>query len=68
MGNMWKRIFATKTGSKTELSNKLSSIDKPAINRALKERALEIESLRRYDRGEKTIDAPDLTHLVRSVR
>ncbi len=56
------------TGNTRETSKLVAAVDKPLIERAFLRRAKEIESLRKYDRGEKTIHAPDIRALVRGVR
>lgn len=43
------------------------SVDETVINHAYNTRIKEIESLRKYDRGEKHIDAPNLRNFVRSI-
>jgi hypothetical protein len=42
-------------------------VTRDAISGAYKTRKDDIDSLRRYDRGEKTIDAPDLGNLVQRL-
>ena len=56
------------TGHTHETSKLVAAVDKPLIERAFLRRAKEIESLRKHDRGEKTIHAPDIRTLVRGVR
>lgn len=45
-----------------------STVDRDFINAAFDSVATDIESLRKYDRGEKKINAPDLTKFVRNLR
>lgn len=42
-------------------------VTKQSISNAYNKRSTEIESLRKYDRGEKTINAPDIRAAVRSL-
>ena len=51
-----------------ETSKLFAAVDRPLIERAFLRRAKEIESLRKHDRGEKTIHAPDIRTIVRGVR
>lgn len=61
-------LFRFLTGNARETSKLVAAVDKPLIERAFLRRAKEIESLRKHDRGEKTIHAPDIRTLVRGVR
>ncbi len=61
-------LFRFLIGNTRETSKLVAAVDKPLIERAFLRRAKEIESLRKHDRGEKTIHAPDIRTLVRGVR
>src|SRR5690349_5084984 len=53
---------------KREVSELRSSTKNGTVEKAFARRAKEIESLRQHDRGEKTITAPDIKHIVRTVQ
>jgi hypothetical protein len=61
-------LFRFLTGNTPETTKLVAAVDKPLIERAFLRRAKEIESLRKHDRGEKTIHAPDIRTLARGVR
>lgn len=44
------------------------TIDKAVIDASYRKVAKEIESLRKYDRGEKEIDAPNLGTIMRDLQ
>lgn len=52
---------------KGEIAKITTSVTPEAISSAYDKRKKEITSLRQYDRGEKTIDAPDIGKLVQSI-
>lgn len=56
--------FFNRNKNSNALGNKIT---KEAISGAYKNRLKEIESLRKYDRGEKTITPVDLKTVVRSI-
>jgi hypothetical protein len=62
------KLLRLLTSNTRETSKLVAAVDKPLIERAFLRRAKEIESLRKHDRGEKTIHAPDIRTLVRGVR
>ena len=66
---MKKFLFSWfKKPSKSDDTRKLvASVTPEAISSAYKARYKEIESLRKYDRGEKDIIAPNLRDIVRGV-
>lgn len=51
-----------------ETNHVVTSVNEGVISDAYDSVEQEIESLRKYDKGEKEIDAQDLTVAVRSVR
>lgn len=63
MKKMLKFLTNKKSNSKT-LSEKVT---REAINGSYKDRYKEIESLRKYDRGEKTITPANLKTFVRHI-
>ena len=60
---LWQKLFIKKTDSKT-LKQKATP---ELISTAYISRYKEIESLRKYDRGEKTITPGNLKDIVRSI-
>ena len=56
----WKSLFKKKPAASGIITPEI-------IKRAYKNRFKEIESLRKYDRGEKTITPRDLEALVRGL-
>jgi hypothetical protein len=65
--SMW-RIVKNLFKSNNETCFVVDNVDKIAISKAYKSVEQDIESLRKYDNGEKTINAPDLKTVVRNVR
>lgn len=62
---MWK--LAIKSKKEKEVETLREKVTQSSIMSAYKTREKEIESLRKYDRGEKTIIAPDIRALVQSI-
>ncbi len=58
--------FAKKNTEETKLIR--NKVDASFIDASFKKVSKEIESLRKYDRGEKEIHAPNLRNLVRDLR
>ncbi|MDQ5950005.1 MAG: hypothetical protein QG563_512 [Patescibacteria group bacterium] len=51
----------------TELETLKNNVTKESINRAFKNRSVEIDSLKKYDRGEKKITPRDLKSIVSGI-
>jgi len=64
MWRMMKNLF--KRNNETNFV--VTSVDKKSISKAYWSVERELESLRKYDNGEKKINAPDLRTTVRNVR
>ncbi len=64
---MWRTILTYFDGEK-ETRHVVSSVDQRVISSAYQSLISEIDSLRKYDRGEKQIDAPDLRTAVRRLQ
>lgn len=62
------RLFRFLTDNTPETIKLVAAVDKPLIERAFLRRSKEIESLRKHDRGETTMHAPDIRTLVRDVQ
>ena len=57
-----------KRGSGKEANVLRKAIENGAFDIAYKNRIKDIESLRKYDRGEKEIIAPDIKNIMRTLR
>ena len=62
--NMLK-LFKKRNNTKDKTLNR--QVSEEVIDRAYKIRKEEIESLRKYDKGEKTITPSNLRNIVRSI-
>ena len=65
--DMWAYIMNLFDGKK-ETRFLVSSVDEQVISDAYRSLEGEIDSLSKYDRGEKKIDAPDLRTTLRHIR
>ena len=66
MWNAFKNMFSHNKEKETD--HVVTSVNEEVISDAYNSIEKEIDSLRKYDKGEKDIDAQDLTAAVRSVR
>jgi hypothetical protein len=65
---MWRYVLNLIYGGK-EANYVVSSVkNQGVVSDAYRSVEREIDSLRKYDRGEKKIDAPDLRSAVRDIR
>lgn len=65
---MLKHIFGNFLKGRSETTKVVSSVSKDTISGAYTRRSADIDSLRQYDRGEKTIHAPNLRDTLSRVR